>query len=126
MSTAVARVRGALPERLPPCPGHLTAAAAKEWRRVAKALHGMGVVTAIDRAAQRGQAHVHQRVTVTLEQRALDELEVSLELDHRRVRRRTRQLVPQRLCAGEPSQRPREPRVEMRERAAVGLVSAML
>ena len=51
MSTAVARVRGALPERLPPCPGHLTAAAAKEWRRVAKALHGMGVVTAIDRAA---------------------------------------------------------------------------
>jgi P27 family predicted phage terminase small subunit len=38
-------------DRLPACPGHLTASAAKEWRRVARALLGMGVLTTIDRAA---------------------------------------------------------------------------
>jgi P27 family predicted phage terminase small subunit len=37
--------------RLPTCPSHLTPAAAKEWRRVARALHRMGVVTEFDRAA---------------------------------------------------------------------------
>ncbi len=36
---------------LPRCPGHLTAPAAREWRRVATSLHEMGVVTTIDRAA---------------------------------------------------------------------------
>ena len=36
---------------LPRCPGHLTAHGAKEWRRVARLLHDMGVLTAIDRAA---------------------------------------------------------------------------
>jgi P27 family predicted phage terminase small subunit len=36
---------------LPRCPGHLTAAAAREWRRVAAVLHAMGVLTLIDRAA---------------------------------------------------------------------------
>lgn len=35
----------------PRCPDHLTAPAAREWRRVASALHGMGVLTTIDRAA---------------------------------------------------------------------------
>lgn len=37
--------------RLPSCPAHLTEPAAKEWRRVARALHRMGVVTEFDRAA---------------------------------------------------------------------------
>ena len=36
---------------LPRCPSHLTAPAAREWRRVAAELHGLGVLTTIDRAA---------------------------------------------------------------------------
>ena len=39
------------PRGVPRCPGHLVPAAAKEWRRLARALHGMGVLTVIDRAA---------------------------------------------------------------------------
>ena len=37
--------------RLPGCPSHLTPHAAKEWRRVARALYRMGVLTTFDRAA---------------------------------------------------------------------------
>jgi P27 family predicted phage terminase small subunit len=52
MSRVVERVRGGRSaEATSTCPAHLTAAAAKEWRRVARALRGMGVLTAIDRAA---------------------------------------------------------------------------
>jgi P27 family predicted phage terminase small subunit len=36
---------------LPLCPGHLNRPAAKEWRRVARLLSEMGVLTTIDRAA---------------------------------------------------------------------------
>ena len=36
--------------RPPSCPAHLTPPAAAEWRRVAKALHAMGVLTTFDRA----------------------------------------------------------------------------
>jgi P27 family predicted phage terminase small subunit len=36
---------------LPSCPDHLVPAAAKEWRRVARVLHDMGVLTQIDRGA---------------------------------------------------------------------------
>jgi P27 family predicted phage terminase small subunit len=50
MSRAVARVRRPR-ERLASCPDHLTAAAAKEWRRVARALTRMGVLTTFDCAA---------------------------------------------------------------------------
>ena len=48
------RLRKGAPSRrlaLPRCPGHLTPPAAREWRRVATALHGMGALTTIDRAA---------------------------------------------------------------------------
>jgi P27 family predicted phage terminase small subunit len=36
---------------MPRCPSHLTGPAAREWRRIAGALHSMGVVTTFDRAA---------------------------------------------------------------------------
>jgi P27 family predicted phage terminase small subunit len=39
------------PQGAPRCPDHLIPAAAKEWRRLARVLHGMGVLTVIDRAA---------------------------------------------------------------------------
>ncbi len=48
-SRSAPRLRGKT--ALPRCPDHLTAPAAREWRRVASALHGMGVLTTIDRAA---------------------------------------------------------------------------
>ena len=39
------------PDDLPSCPAHLTAVAREEWDRLAGVLHGMGVVTLVDRAA---------------------------------------------------------------------------
>jgi P27 family predicted phage terminase small subunit len=39
------------PDALPRCPKHLSTVAKAEWRRVARTLHGMGVLTTIDRAA---------------------------------------------------------------------------
>lgn len=39
------------PDALPRCPDHLSAAAKKEWRRLATPLHRMGVLTVTDRAA---------------------------------------------------------------------------
>lgn len=36
---------------LPRCPKHLTPAATREWRRVVRALDGVGVLTAVDAAA---------------------------------------------------------------------------
>jgi P27 family predicted phage terminase small subunit len=49
MSRSLA-IRGTA-SRLPSCPEHLNAPAAKEWRRIARALHGMGVIGTFDRAA---------------------------------------------------------------------------
>ena len=39
------------PDALPRCPKHLAPVARTEWRRVARTLHAMGVLTTIDRAA---------------------------------------------------------------------------
>jgi len=39
------------PDAIPRCPDHLAPVAKVEWRRVARTLHAMGVLTAIDRAA---------------------------------------------------------------------------
>lgn len=39
------------PEGLPDCPPHLGEEAREEWHRLAKVLHGMGVLTVVDRAA---------------------------------------------------------------------------
>ena len=39
------------PDGMPRCPRHLAPVARVEWRRVARALHAMGVLTPIDRAA---------------------------------------------------------------------------
>jgi len=39
------------PDALPRCPGHLSDVARKEWRRLAKPLHEIGVLTVADRAA---------------------------------------------------------------------------
>ena len=39
------------PDTLPCCPEHLATVAKAEWRRVARTLHAMGVLTTIDRAA---------------------------------------------------------------------------
>jgi len=36
---------------LPRCPPHLNAIARKEWRRLASALHSVGILTVVDRAA---------------------------------------------------------------------------
>jgi len=39
------------PAALPRCPDHLSHAARKEWRRIARPLHEMGVLSVVDRAA---------------------------------------------------------------------------
>jgi P27 family predicted phage terminase small subunit len=39
------------PDAQPRCPGHLSAVAQKEWRRLASDLHRIGVLTTVDRAA---------------------------------------------------------------------------
>ena len=39
------------PDGVPSCPRHLLPSAKTEWRRLARVLHAMGVVTEIDRAA---------------------------------------------------------------------------
>jgi P27 family predicted phage terminase small subunit len=39
------------PDALPRCPAHLTDVARKEWRRLAKPLYDMGVLSVTDRAA---------------------------------------------------------------------------
>ena len=39
------------PRALPRCPAHLDEVARKEWRRLAKPLHDMGLLSTVDRAA---------------------------------------------------------------------------
>jgi len=42
------------PSGVPKCPAHLSADAKKEWRRISRELLGLGLLTAIDRAALAG------------------------------------------------------------------------
>lgn len=46
---------------LPRCPGHLSAVARKEWRRLAPVLHEVGVLTLADRAALAAYCQSHAR-----------------------------------------------------------------
>lgn len=39
------------PSAIPPCPKHLQGEGRKEWRRITKELHALGVLTRIDRGA---------------------------------------------------------------------------
>jgi P27 family predicted phage terminase small subunit len=49
------------PDALPRCPEHLAPVARTEWRRVARTLHGMGVLTTIDRAALAAYCQAYAR-----------------------------------------------------------------
>lgn len=49
------------PDAQPRCPGHLSAVAQKEWRRLAGTLHRMGVLTTVDRAALAGYCAAYGR-----------------------------------------------------------------
>jgi P27 family predicted phage terminase small subunit len=49
------------PEGVPSCPSHLSPVARREWRRVARSLHAMGVLTRIDRAALAAYAQCYGR-----------------------------------------------------------------
>jgi P27 family predicted phage terminase small subunit len=48
-------------DALPRCPGHLSPVAAREWRRVAAVLHGMGALSLIDRAALAAYCQAYAR-----------------------------------------------------------------
>ena len=49
------------PDALPRCPPHLDAVARKEWRRLAKPLYDMGVLTVADRAAFAAYCQAYSR-----------------------------------------------------------------
>lgn len=49
------------PDALPRCPGHLSRVAAKEWRRLARPLHDMGVLSTTDRAALAAYCQTYAR-----------------------------------------------------------------
>jgi P27 family predicted phage terminase small subunit len=49
------------PDALPRCPEHLAPVARTEWRRVARTLHAMGVLTTIDRAALAAYCQAYAR-----------------------------------------------------------------
>ena len=49
------------PDALPRCPAHLAPVARAEWRRVARTLHTMGVLTTIDRAALAAYCQAYAR-----------------------------------------------------------------
>jgi P27 family predicted phage terminase small subunit len=49
------------PDALPRCPEHLAPVARAEWRRVARTLHAMGVLTTIDRAALAAYCQAYAR-----------------------------------------------------------------
>ena len=49
------------PEAIPRCPGHLAPVARVEWRRVARTLHAIGVLTTIDRAALAAYCQAYAR-----------------------------------------------------------------
>ena len=49
------------PNGIPRCPAHLAPVARTEWRRVARTLHAMGVLTTIDRAALAAYCQAYAR-----------------------------------------------------------------
>jgi phage terminase small subunit len=49
------------PDAMPRCPAHLALVAKAEWRRVARTLHAMGVLTSIDRAALAAYCQAYTR-----------------------------------------------------------------
>ena len=49
------------PDTLPRCPEHLSEVARREWRRVARPLYAMGVLTSIDRAALAAYCQAYAR-----------------------------------------------------------------
>lgn len=59
------------PDGVPRCPSHLNQVARTEWRRVARALHAMGVLTVIDRAALAAYCQTYAK-WVEAEQRLRD------------------------------------------------------
>ncbi len=49
------------PDGLPTCPPHLSPAAREEWDRLAETLHGMGVLTVVDRAGLAAYCQAYAR-----------------------------------------------------------------
>lgn len=47
--------------KIPPCPAHLRGEARREWRRISKELHAVGLLTTIDRAALAGYCASYAR-----------------------------------------------------------------
>ncbi len=49
------------PASLPTCPGHLSAAAKAEWKRIAKSLNQVGLLTQVDRATMAAYCQTYGR-----------------------------------------------------------------
>ena len=46
------------PDLMPSCPPHLSDVAAEEWERLTRTLHGMGVLTVVDRVDSSAKRNV--------------------------------------------------------------------
>jgi P27 family predicted phage terminase small subunit len=47
--------------KMPTCPAHLSPTGKAEWRRIARQLHDMGIITELDRAALAGYCQAYGR-----------------------------------------------------------------
>ena len=68
-------------KRIPPCPKHLDGEAKKEWRRVTKELHALGLLTNVDRAALAAYCQNWSRWVKAEEELAKDDVELVLSTD---------------------------------------------